>query len=59
MIEDIEFFSGAPEQVLWPVLFDTDIPVEYDNPKQCAKLQNVKLGRNKYTTGKYYGGKHG
>ena len=24
----------------------------------CAKLQNGKLGRNKYTTGKYCGGKH-
>ena len=36
MIEDIEFFSGAPEQGHWPVLFDIDIPVKYDNPRRCV-----------------------
>ena len=25
----------------------------------CVKLQNGILGRNKHTTGKFYGGKHG
>ena len=34
MIEEIEFFSGAPEQSHFPVLFDIDIPVKYDNPKR-------------------------
>ena len=34
MIEDIEVFSGAPEQGHWPVLFDIDIPVKNDNPKR-------------------------
>ena len=28
VIEDIEFFSGAPEQSYWPVLFDIDIAVK-------------------------------
>ena len=32
MIEDIELFSGAPEQSHWPVLFD--ISVKNDNPKR-------------------------
>ena len=36
MIEDIEFFSAAPEQGHWLVLFDIDIPVKYDNPKRCV-----------------------
>ena len=36
MIEDIEFFAGAPELGHWPVLFDIDIPVKYDNPKRCV-----------------------
>ena len=36
VIEDIEFFSGAPEQGHWPVLFHIDIPVKYDNPKRCV-----------------------
>ena len=36
VIEDIEFFIGAPEQGQRPVLFDIDIPVKYDNPKQCV-----------------------
>ena len=36
MIEDIEFFSGTPEQGHWPVLFDTDNPVKYDNPRRCV-----------------------
>ena len=36
MIEDIEFFSGAPEQGHWPVLVDIDIRVKYDNPKRCV-----------------------
>ena len=34
MIGDIEFFSGAPEQGHWPVLFDIDNPVKNDNPKR-------------------------
>ena len=34
--EDIEFFSGAPEQGHWPVLFDIDIPVKYANPRRCV-----------------------
>ena len=41
MIEDIEFFSGAPEQGHWPVVFEIDIPVKYDNPKWC--LLNCKM----------------
>ena len=41
VIEDIEFFSGAPEQSHWPVLFDIDIPVKNDNPKRC--VQNYKM----------------
>ena len=36
MIEDIEFFSGAPEQGHWHVLLDIDIPVKNDNPKRCV-----------------------
>ena len=36
VIKDIEFFSGAPEQNHWPVLFDIDIPVKYNNPKRCV-----------------------
>ena len=36
VIEDIEFFSGAPEQGHWPVLFDIDIPLKNDNPKRCV-----------------------
>ena len=36
VIEVIEFFSGAPEQGHWPVLFDIDIPVKCDNPKRCV-----------------------
>ena len=36
VIEDIDFFSGAPEQGHWPVLFDIGIPVKYDNPKRCV-----------------------
>ena len=36
VIEDIEFFSEAPEQGHWPVLLDIDIPVKYDNPKRCV-----------------------
>ena len=35
VVEDIDF-SGAPEQSHWPVLFDIDIPVKNDNPKQCV-----------------------
>ena len=34
VIENIEYFSGAPEQGHWPVLFDIDIAVKYDNPKR-------------------------
>ena len=41
MIEDFEFFSDAPEQGHWPVLFAIDIPVKYDNPKRC--VLNYKL----------------
>ena len=41
VIEDIEFFSGAPEQGHWPVLFDIDIPVKYDNPKR--RVLNYKM----------------
>ena len=36
VIEVIEFFSGAPEQGQWPVLFDIDIPLKNDNPKRCV-----------------------
>ena len=36
MIEDIDIFSGAPEQGHWLVLFDIDISVKYDNPKRCV-----------------------
>ena len=38
VIEDIEFFSfsGAAEHGHWAVLFDIDIPVNYDNPKRCV-----------------------
>ena len=36
VIEDFEFFSGAPEQGHWPVLFDIDIPVKHDNPIRCV-----------------------
>ena len=36
VIENIEIFSGAPEQGHWPVLFDIDNPVKYDNPKRCV-----------------------
>ena len=41
MSEDIDFFSGAPEQGHWPVLFDIDVSVNYDNPKRC--LLNYKM----------------
>ena len=41
MIKEIEYSSGAPEQGHWPVLFDTDIFVKNDNPKQC--LLNNKM----------------
>ena len=41
MIEDIEFFSSAPEQGHWPVLFDIDIPVKYDNPKPCVLIYKM------------------
>ena len=43
VIEDIEFFSGAPEQGYWPLLFDIDIPVKYNNPKRYVlnyKMEN-------------------
>ena len=43
MIEDIEFFSGAPEQSHWPVLFDIESPVKYDNPKRCVLNYNPKV----------------
>ena len=60
VIEDIEFFSGAPEQGHWPVQFDIGIPVKYDNRKRCVlNYKMANWGRNKYTTGKYYSGKHG
>ena len=40
VIDDIKFFSGAPEQGHWPVLFDIDIvkndTVKNDNPKRCV-----------------------
>ena len=36
VIEDTEFFSGAPEQGHWPVIFDLDLPVKCDNPKRCV-----------------------
>ena len=36
VIEDIEFFTGAPEQDHWPVLFDIDFPVKHDNAKRCV-----------------------
>ena len=36
VIEDIVFFSGAPEQGHWSVLFNIDIPVKNDNPKRCV-----------------------
>ena len=44
MIEDIELFSDAPEQGQWPVLFDIDIPVKYDNPKRCVR--NYKMAKS-------------
>ena len=34
--EDIDFFSGVPEQGHWHVLFDIDFPVKNDNPKRCV-----------------------
>ena len=40
VIEDIDFFSGAPEQGHWTVLFDIDIPVKND-PKRC--MHNHKM----------------
>ena len=43
MIEDTEFFSLAPEQGRWPVLFDIDFPVKYDNPKRC--VLNYKMAK--------------
>ena len=46
VIEDIEFFSGFPEQGHWPVLFDIDIPVKNDNPKLCVlnyKMANWEM----------------
>ena len=36
VIEDTEFFSGAPQQGHWPVIFDLDLPVKCDNPKRCV-----------------------
>ena len=33
--------SGAPEHGLWPVPFEIDIPVKYDNPKRC--MLNYKM----------------
>ena len=36
MIEDFQFFSGAPEQGHWPVLFNIDVSVKNDNPKRCV-----------------------
>ena len=41
MIENIEFFSGAPEQGHWPVLLDIVIPVKYNNLKRCVR--NYKM----------------
>ena len=35
-IEDIEFFSCAPEQAHSPVLFDIYVPVKNDNPQRCV-----------------------
>ena len=49
LIEDIEFFYGAPEQGHWRVLFVIEIPMKYDNPKRCvlnyktAKLEEMKI----------------
>ena len=44
VIEDTEFFSLAPEQGRWPVLFDIVFPVKYDNPKQCVR--NYKMAKS-------------
>ena len=41
VIEDIEFFSGAPERDRWPVPFDIDIPVKNYKPKRC--MLNYKM----------------
>ena len=60
VIEDIEFFPVAPEQGHWPVLFDIDIPVKYDNPKRC--VLNYKMPNWEELSIQlemYYGGKHG
>ena len=42
VIEVIEFFSGAPEQGHWPVLFDIGNPVKNDNPKQYVLNYKIK-----------------
>ena len=31
--------------VHWPVLFDIDIPVKYDNPKRCVLNGWAEIGR--------------
>ena len=41
VIEGIKFFSGAPEQSHWHVLFDIDIHVKYEKRKRC--LLNYKM----------------
>ena len=43
VIEDIEFFSDAPEQSYWPVLFDIDVPVKNDNQTVRTGVLNYKM----------------